>query len=330
MPRADRLFALVQLLSGPGRRSLEELARALETSSRSIYRDLADLERRGVPVERTNGRYRLVEGSGARFFPLTERERLLLALVLENPHLRRQDAFRTTLRQLRAKFAANSRGERGPVAALAGPDRSGIMGPLMIETIENAIRGCHSISFLYTSLSPARSRWRGIDPWVMLHRSEAWYLLGRCHIHDEPRTFRLDRIREVLPIGGSFERSDTFDAERWFQHSWGVEASEEAHEAVIVFDASVAPLIEHGMHHPAEKKLRRQDGRLEYRIRVGPLDELARWIVGFAGKAVAEAPHELIERVRQIAGAAAEAHGERRASRAAARVARAPGGRKGR
>jgi predicted DNA-binding transcriptional regulator YafY len=59
------------LLSGPNRRSLDELARTLETSPRSIYRDLADLEARGVPIERADGRYRLVEGSTVRPVPLT-------------------------------------------------------------------------------------------------------------------------------------------------------------------------------------------------------------------------------------------------------------------
>lgn len=52
MPRADRLFALVQLLSGTRRRSLLELVMSLKTTARTVYRDLADLETRGVAIER--------------------------------------------------------------------------------------------------------------------------------------------------------------------------------------------------------------------------------------------------------------------------------------
>ncbi len=324
MPRADRLFALVQLLSGPVRRSLPELAQTLETSQRSIYRDLADLERRGVPIERSDGRYRLTDGSVVRSFALSDRERLLLTLALENPNLQRQDAFRSALRQLKTKLASNLRNMGGPVTMLAGPDRSGVVPPQIIETIESATRERHSISFLYTSLSRGKPEWRGIDPWVILHRSEAWYLIGRCHIHDEPRTFRLDRISQVLPIGQSFERPAEFDAERWFENSWGVYSSPEVHDVRILFDASVAPLIESAQHHPSEEKTRRDDGQLEYRARVGPLDELARWIVGFEGKAVAIAPEELVSRVRAIAAGAARVHQDVRPKRAAARTVRAP------
>ncbi|MGH9456654.1 MAG: WYL domain-containing protein, partial [Thermoanaerobaculia bacterium] len=50
---------------------------------------------------------------------------------------------------------------------------------------------------VYASLrSRSRSR-RGVDPWVMFHRAGAWYLVGRCHRHDEARLFRLDRIGAV-------------------------------------------------------------------------------------------------------------------------------------
>ncbi len=95
MPRPDRLFALVQLLSAPGRRRLDELARELGTSPRSIYRDLADLEARGVPIERTQGAYRLLDGATIRPVPLTSQERLLLTLALENPELQRQPEVST-------------------------------------------------------------------------------------------------------------------------------------------------------------------------------------------------------------------------------------------
>jgi predicted DNA-binding transcriptional regulator YafY len=58
MPRADRLFALVQHLSGSRFIRLDELTRELETS-RTAYRDLSDLEQRGLPIERVDGRYRI-------------------------------------------------------------------------------------------------------------------------------------------------------------------------------------------------------------------------------------------------------------------------------
>jgi predicted DNA-binding transcriptional regulator YafY len=315
MARADRLFALVHLLSGGRRYRLEEISGDLGISPRSVYRDLADLESRGVPIERVDGTYRLMEGATIRPLRLTP----VLALLIENPATSRQPAFRDDLRHLRAKLSAANCGARddeetadAKVSVLAGPDRTGTIAPAVRSELENAIRDRRSLSILYTSLTDRRPGWRGIDPWALVHRSEAWYLVGRCHVHDDPRTFRLDRITGVLPIGKSFTRPPDFDVREWLESSWGILEGDAEVESVILFDPSVAPLIEHASHHASEKKQRLDDGSIEYRVHVGNLDEIARWIIGFAGAARAVAPPELIESVRKLATGALDAHATRK------------------
>ncbi|MEL7216041.1 MAG: YafY family protein, partial [Pseudomonadota bacterium] len=51
MRRADRLFQIVQLLRGGRRTTAKRLAERLEVSERTIYRDIADLQGTGVPIE---------------------------------------------------------------------------------------------------------------------------------------------------------------------------------------------------------------------------------------------------------------------------------------
>ena len=308
MSKADRLLALVQFLSGSRRRTLAEIAGELEACARTIYRDLAALEARGIPIERVSGTYRLMERARLRPLSLTARERLLLSMVLENPAVLGQRAFARDLRLLRSKLSADGPQENTPIATLAGPDRTGPIAAEIAVALEDSIRSGYSLSIEYTSMTDGKSAWRGLDPWVIVHRSEAWYLVGRCHQHDEPRTFRLDRVTAVLPIGATFTRPADFDVDRWFGASWGVESSPDVVDVHIVFHASVVPLIQYGRHHAGEDKQRRPDGGLDYRVRVGRLDEIARWITGFAGAAVAKAPQELVDRVRVIAGGAVAMH----------------------
>lgn len=326
MPRADRLLAMVRILSGPCRHSLDQLSRELETSPRTIYRDLADVEARGIAIERVDGAYRLLDSAVIRPLQLTARERLVLTLALENPSITRQSAFRSALQQLRAKLSTTNDGaSAAPLILLSGPDRTGSVPGEVVVAIERAIDEGHSISMLYASLSSKKVAWRGVDPWALVHRSETWYLIGRCHLHDEPRTFRLDRIESVLPIGTSFMRPSRFSASEWFRASWGALAGGDGEECVIVFEPDVAPLIEHARFHDSEEKRQLPDGRLEYRARVAPLDEIARWICGFGGSARAVEPLALVDRVRAIATGASRAHEtkrENRRSRVAARVAR--------
>ena len=51
MRRADRLFQIVQALRGGRLVTARGLAEKLEVSERTIYRDIADLQGTGVPVE---------------------------------------------------------------------------------------------------------------------------------------------------------------------------------------------------------------------------------------------------------------------------------------
>ncbi|MHB0970928.1 MAG: helix-turn-helix transcriptional regulator [Thermoanaerobaculia bacterium] len=308
MPRADRLVALLRLLNGHRRWSMEALARELHTSQRSIYRDLADLEERGFAIEREEGTYRLVTQMAVQSLPLTKDERLLLTLLVTNPDVSGQLHFRKTLEALRTKLIATHGAAGAPAAALLGPDRSGAVPGAIVNEITDAVADRRSISILYTSLTGGSKTWRGIDPWAMIHRCDAWYLVGRCHVHDEPRTFRLDRIKGVVPIGATFAMPESFDAELWYAHSWGVAASGEPRDVVIHFDDSVSALIENARYHPSESKRRLDDGRIEYRVRIGNLDELARWIAGFGGAAQAIEPPELLALVRDLAGATLETH----------------------
>ena len=69
MRRADRLFQLVQVIRGRRLRTAAFLAQRLEVSLRTVYRDVAQLQQQGIPIEGEAGvGYRL--GAGFDLPPL--------------------------------------------------------------------------------------------------------------------------------------------------------------------------------------------------------------------------------------------------------------------
>jgi predicted DNA-binding transcriptional regulator YafY len=67
MRRADRLFQLVQLIRGRRLTTAAFLAQRLEVSERTVYRDVADLQHQGVPIEGEAGvGYRSARASSCR------------------------------------------------------------------------------------------------------------------------------------------------------------------------------------------------------------------------------------------------------------------------
>ncbi len=66
MRRADRLFQIVQHLRGGRLVTAQMLGGRLEVSERTIYRDIADLQSTGVPIDGEGGALRVLDGLTAR------------------------------------------------------------------------------------------------------------------------------------------------------------------------------------------------------------------------------------------------------------------------
>lgn len=309
MGRPIRVFELVQLLAGQRPKTVREIADRFEISERTAYRDLAELTRSNIPITRGEHGYHLLEGAIIRPLALTAAERAVLKLVIENPAVRPTTDIGHTLELVKAKLdAATKHSEDTPRAlTLAGPERSGAVAKGVTSLLQAAIRERTPVSLHYRSLAGGHQTWRGIDPYKVFHRENAWYLVGRCHVHDEPRTFRLDRISEARPLDGTFDAPD-FNVTEFLQHTWSVYRGRQLHDIVIHFDAALAPLLEQGAHHPDERIEKLENGVREYRVSLSHLDEVARWIVGFGGAARAVEPPALVALVGEIASGAREAH----------------------
>lgn len=319
MSRAARLFRLTHLLAGRRSWRVVDLARELEITRRTIYRDLDELSACGIPVFHDGRGYRLLDDGGTPPLRLEAAERAVLLLAVDNPVISRHGALAPALRSLRDKLRATSRTvEEAPGALrLASIDRSGPIPDEVTEVLERGIRDGRQVRFHYQSLSGGDRKWRGMDPYEVFHRGEAWYVVGRCHQNDEPRTFRLDRIARARLSERRFQRPMDFQLERYVEDSWSVYRGPDPHDVTIRFDAALAPLVDNARHHKGERKRRLPNGDLEYEARVSHLDEVARWILGFEGRARAMAPKALRERVAELAAAVLVEH--RRSARKAPR-----------
>ncbi len=83
------------------------------------------------------------------------------------------------------------------------------------DAILDAIESRRIITFIYAGRSTPRAR-RTVQPWHVITRWSAWYLLGWDADREAPRAFRLSRIHgAVQEIGdpGAFEIPATIDAD---------------------------------------------------------------------------------------------------------------------
>lgn len=230
-------------MQGSRRHTTATLAAQLGVSERTIRRDLGRLQDLDLPVDSRPGRNGGVTlPSGALLPSLRFTDDELLALVLslrqamsdEDSEL--QNAATTALRRLETVLSPVTRGRIGALQRALAPGRRSDKPPVPVASqhvfaLAEAIDKQRRIQISYRSpgafplnddsdveRSPPAITVRQVDPYG-LARVGPWYLVAYCHLREDLRTFRVDRIRNVAPTDASFVRPVAFDAYRHVNES---------------------------------------------------------------------------------------------------------------
>lgn len=209
--RLDRLDLLTARLKAEAPMTVAGLAAEFGISARTLFRDIAILRARGLPVEADRGRgggIRLDRHWGVGRLSLGYREavELLVSLTVAErmgapwmmanlgPVRRKLEAsfapaMRDHIRGLRARILI---GKGASVPVLQGFRAPGAeAGAVFAGFLERRV-----LAFTYTD-AEGRGTERVAEPQFLLLNAPVWYLVAWDRGRDAPRTFRLDRIAAV-------------------------------------------------------------------------------------------------------------------------------------
>ncbi|MEW2359401.1 YafY family protein [Spirillospora sp. NPDC029432] len=214
--RASRLISLVLLLQSRETMTAAELARELEVSERTVYRDVEALSAAGVPVyaeQGRNGGYRLVGGYRTRLTGLSREEAEALFLSgLPGPAADMGLADAVAAAELKVLAALPPTLRDAPVRAggrfhLDAPGWFGESGPPpLLRELARAVWQDEVVRLRYRR---DREVTRTVEPYGLVLKNGTWYLVAR--VGEGHRTYRVDRIAGLEPTGGTFERDEGFD-----------------------------------------------------------------------------------------------------------------------
>jgi predicted DNA-binding transcriptional regulator YafY len=216
--RADRLLSILLLLQTKGRMTAQALAKRLEVSERTVYRDLEALGKAGVPVyaERgPGGGWALLEGYRTNLTRLTETEArtlfmsgvagpmadlglgkalegAMLKLLAALPSAYRHDAEQARQRMHLDSVGWSSVGETVP----------------HLQAIQDAVWNSRKVCLLYRR-GDGTLRERVVDPLGLVSKANIWYLVGA--VSGELRVYRVSRIRACTITEEPCQRPATFD-----------------------------------------------------------------------------------------------------------------------
>lgn len=208
MRRADRLFQIVQQLRGGRLVTARMLGERLEVSERTIYRDIADLQSTGVPIEGEAGvGYIMREGFDLPPLMFTRDE--IVALVAGARMVR---AFGGAQMARAAEEALVKIGAVLPDSEKARIGRTEIHMPnwvvgeadrKSIDLLERAVEARDVLTIDYCDEAGNGST-RDIRPLGLWFWGKVWTLVAWCELRDDFRAFRIDRMASIFSAGRSF------------------------------------------------------------------------------------------------------------------------------
>lgn len=208
MRRADRLFRIVQHFRSGRLITAAELSEVLEVSQRTIYRDIADLQASGIPIDGEAG-VGYVLKSGFDLPPLMFNRDEVVALIAGARLIQAWGGAAMARAGLQAlekidsvlPDAIREQTQHVEVHAIG----TGITDDVRqrIDELEKTVQARQRLKLTYCDAKGAESH-RIVWPLGLWFWGKVWTLVTWCELRDDFRMFRLDRISEMLPEGSQY------------------------------------------------------------------------------------------------------------------------------
>jgi predicted DNA-binding transcriptional regulator YafY len=223
MRRADRLFDIIQALRSAKRPlTATALAARLEVTPRTVYRDIATLQARRVPIEGAAGvGYMLRRGYDLPPLMFTTEEAEAIAVGVRMVRRLRDDALLAASESVLSKLASVVPAAMRP--SLAEPriwvSDGSAERPSGIDLAEvrSAIRAARKLRISYADERGRNSR-RTIHPIAMVYYVDATLIAAWCELRRDYRHFRVERVKSCVALDAFFtEHAARYQAE-WLAH----------------------------------------------------------------------------------------------------------------
>ncbi|SET30847.1 YafY family protein [Paenibacillus sp. NFR01] len=225
--RLHRLIAILLLIESRGKMRAHDLAEALETSVRSIYRDIDVLAEAGIPLVSSpgrNGGIRLMEGYTANLRQIHGEEAVQLFLTgmgmplngsgesgikLKNALLKLEqtlpEAYQKDIRKARRGFYYDDTPWWQEPATLYG-----------LDILRTAVWRSQKLKVEYRKSNGSVSE-RILSPYGLVFIQGDWYMVAYCETADDLRNFKCCRMIHAALTDVTFMVPESFSLKHYWQ-----------------------------------------------------------------------------------------------------------------
>jgi predicted DNA-binding transcriptional regulator YafY len=243
----QRVLAVLELLQSHPCLSGAQLAERVGVERRTVRRYIVELERFGVPIRAERGRdgyYALMPGYKLPPLMFSNDETLALSIGLRVAGELGLSDMTPAVSSAQAKLdrvmpvsLKRKIGDLHSVVALDLTRPQAQSGSEFFAEVTRCASTAQRLHMAYCALDGHLTE-REIDPYGVGYLNGAWYVVGYCHLRQDLRSFRLDRVRAVRALPKSFGRPLSFDVLAYLRES--IATLQRAHVVVLLFRAEKA------------------------------------------------------------------------------------------
>lgn len=236
MRRADRLFQIIQILRrGTRPITADAIAQELETSKRTVYRDIADLIGQRAPIRGEAGvGYILEDGFDLPPLMLTPEEVEAAVLGAQMVAVRGDPALRRAAEDLIAKIGAVIPENLRPLvvepATRAAPSWNTQPDKIDMAGVRQCIRGGRKIVLTYRD-ERERETERTVWPFAVGYYETSRLIMAWCEMRRDFRSFRTDRVSAAQFTEDRYPDRPASLRARWRRHQQEQWQAMQAHKA---------------------------------------------------------------------------------------------------
>ncbi|MGS5021142.1 helix-turn-helix transcriptional regulator [Paenibacillus sp. JJ1683] len=227
MPKNDNMLAILWMLNSGVKMTAKQISEKLEINIRTVYRYIDALCASGVPIISDTGHhggYSLLNNfiRAPLLFDMEEKKALLHAAVFaKEAGSPLSEALSSATSKL--KMYSNQEQESILRRHLAGFEVINRIGdpslqPILAE-LEQAVANQFSVEMDYRTSHEEQPKNRVIDPYGMVYWNNKWYTVAFCHLRNEIRSFRAERILQIKRTPILFKRPEAFSAREFFMQN---------------------------------------------------------------------------------------------------------------
>lgn len=227
MAKNDNMLAILWMLNSGKKITAKQISEKLEMNIRTVYRYIDSLCASGVPIiadSGQNGGYCLMKDfiQSPLLFDIEEQKALLHAAEFaKSAGYPFGEALSEATKKL--KLYSNQEQEKMLNRHLIGFDvinrDADPAVQVVLKALEDSVANEYSVEIEYRTKSEEQPRTRVIDPYGIVYWNNKWYTVGLCHLRNEIRSFRVERIIQIKQTEMRFERPEGFSANQRFMQN---------------------------------------------------------------------------------------------------------------